>query len=86
MRSCGGFSQYYSLANNAKTELAVIVDLGRLSVLKTLASKHKCSVKMISRRLWADNRRGVKAADRFYPLWTLKDLRSEKSQNSCTLR
>ena len=70
-----GFSQYYSLANNAKTELAAIVDLGRLSMLKTLASKHKCSVKTVSGRLRAGNRRGVKAADRFYPLWMLKNLR-----------
>lgn len=74
-----GFAQYYALANNAKTELSAVVDLGRMSMLKTMAAKHKCSVRTVSRHLKHGNKRGVKVADRFYDLWTLSQLKRPTS-------
>ncbi len=76
-----GFSQFYALTNNPKSGLSAIVDLGRMSMLRTMAAKHKCSVQMVSRRLKHGKQRGVKAAGKFYPLWTLSQLTKPTSDH-----
>lgn len=69
-----GFSQFYALTNNPKSGLSAIVDLGRQSMLRTMAAKHKCSVRTVSRRIKHGKRRGVKTANKFYQVWTLSQL------------
>ena len=76
-----GFAQYYALADNVKVELSGITDLGRLSMLKTLAAKHKCSVKTVSRRLKQGRERGVWHEGRLHRIWTLGQLTPPTTPN-----
>jgi RNA-directed DNA polymerase len=46
-----GFANYYSLGLSAKRRLDKLMFLGKMSLMKTLANKHKTSVSKIYRRL-----------------------------------
>jgi len=48
-------ANYYALAKNAKTVLHKLSRVWQVSLLKTLANKHKTSVKSIAKRLKTDD-------------------------------
>lgn len=47
-----------------------------MSMLKTIAAKHKCSVRKVSIRMRHGKERGIKTASgKVYTVWTLKELK-----------
>ncbi len=70
-----GFAQYYALADDVKIALHAVVDLGVVSLLKTLAAKHQRSVRQVSRYLNHGGYRGIVSNGKLYKIWTLAELK-----------
>lgn len=75
-----GFAQYYALAGNAKDSLSQLQYVGMGSLLKTIANKHKSSVRMVIGQMrgndgaWYATSRDMEGKDRSVRIWRLKDL------------
>ena len=75
-----GFAQYYALAGNVKASLSQLQYVGMGSLLKTIANKHKASVKMVIGQMrgsdgaWYATSRDMEGKDRSVRIWRLRDL------------
>ncbi len=76
-----GLANYYCLADDVKTKLNKLYFLWQTSLLKTLAAKHKTTVKAIAGRLKRDDhyaiRYVVNGADKFLSFYKLTDLKEK---------
>ena len=74
-----GLANYYALALNAKMVMHKLAHVWRVSLLKTLANKHKTSVNKIARRLKTDDGYALivpgEKKTRVIRIFRLKDLR-----------
>ncbi len=74
-----GLANYYALALNAKTVMHKLAHVWRVSLLKTLANKHKTSVNKIANRLKTDDGYALivqgEKKTRVIRIFRLKDLR-----------
>jgi group II intron reverse transcriptase/maturase len=74
-----GLANYYALALNAKTVMHKLAQVWRVSLLKTLANKHKTSVNKIAKRLKTDDGYALivpgEKKTRVIRIFRLKDLR-----------
>jgi group II intron reverse transcriptase/maturase len=74
-----GVANYYSLAEDVKEKLSPLAWMWTGSLLKTLAAKHKTTVRKISQRLRQGNdlvhRYQVQGKDRALKVYKLKDLK-----------
>jgi len=80
-----GLANYYALAKNAKTVLHKLSQVWRVSLLKTLANKHKTSVNKIAKRLKTDEGYALlvpgEKKTRVIKLFRLKDLKPPLPNN-----
>jgi hypothetical protein len=80
-----GLANYYALAKNAKTVLHKLSQVWRVSLLKTLANKHKTSVKSIAKQLKTDEGYVLlvpgEKKTRVIKLFRLKDLKPPLPNN-----
>ncbi|MFL5667620.1 MAG: group II intron reverse transcriptase/maturase, partial [Ktedonobacteraceae bacterium] len=74
-----GLANYYALALNAKTVMHKLAQVWRVSLLKTLANKHKTSVNKVAKRLKTDDGYALivpgEKKTRVIRIFRLKDLR-----------
>jgi len=80
-----GLANYYALALNAKTVMHKLAQVWRVSLLKTLANKHKTSINKVAKRLKIEDGYalivpGEKKA-RVIRIFRLKDLRTPLSRD-----
>jgi group II intron reverse transcriptase/maturase len=80
-----GLANYYALAKNAKTVMHKLSQVWRVSLLKTLANKHKTSVNKIAKRLKTDEGYALlvpgEKKTRVIKLFRLKDLKPPLPNN-----
>jgi len=81
-----GLANYYALAEGAKAKLSRLVYIQWMSLLKTLANKHKTSVSKIARRLKTDDGYALvvkgEQKTRTIRVFRLKDLKPPPSNDS----
>jgi len=74
-----GLANYYALALNAKTVMHKLAQVWRVSLLKTLANKHKTSVNKVAKRLKTEDGYALivpgEKKTRVVRIFRLKDLR-----------
>lgn len=74
-----GLAEYYKLGTLWKQQVSRLHHLWWWSLMKTLARKHKCSVRTVARRLRNGDRLGLwyegRHQRRFMPMFRLKDVR-----------
>jgi hypothetical protein len=74
-----GLANYYALAVNAKTVMHKLAHVWRVSLLKTLAHKHKTSVNKVAKRLKTEDGYALivpgEKKSRIIRIFRLKDLR-----------
>lgn len=77
-----GFCQYYALADRAKEELAKLGYWWEVSMIKTLAAKHKCSLKGIYARYSKQGRIAIpyvhKGERKWLKAYKIKELKTDK--------
>lgn len=75
-----GLANYYALALNAKTVMHKLAQIWRVSLLKTLANKHKTSVNKVAKRLKTEDGYALmvpgEKKTRIIRIFRLKDLRT----------
>jgi Type II intron maturase len=75
-----GLANYYALALNAKTVMHKLAQVWRVSLLKTLANKHKTSVNKVAKRLKTEDGYALivpgEKKTRIIRIFRLKDLRT----------
>lgn len=80
-----GLANYYSLAKSAKTRLNKLAYIWQTSLLKTLACKHKSSVKSMAKRLKTDDGYTLvvpgEKKTRVIRLFRLKNLEAPRPEN-----
>jgi group II intron reverse transcriptase/maturase len=81
-----GLANYYALATNAKMVMHKLAHVWRVSLLKTLACKHKSSVNKMAKRLKTDDGYALvvpgEKKTRVIKLFRLKDLEPPRPDNS----
>jgi Type II intron maturase len=80
-----GLANYYALACNAKQEMHKLAHVWRVSLFKTLASKHRSSVNKIANRLKTDDGHMLTVQEekktRYIKVFNLKDLEKPQPNN-----
>jgi group II intron reverse transcriptase/maturase len=80
-----GLANYYALALNAKTVMHKLAQVWRVSMLKTLANKHKTSVNKVAKRLKTEDGYALivpgEKKTRVIRIFRLKDLRTPLPSN-----